>query len=111
MAAGLREPPAVSLSFGPDGVDVGMKHGVDGVTAVYRVEATHNMPDGLSIGFRSTYLRDVLAGFSGDEVSFATDDQASPALFRDVTDGDFFAVQMPIWKSSPSSGSSSMAPR
>lgn len=96
VAAGYREPPAVSLSFGPDGVDVGMSRGVDGVTAVYRVEAAHNMPDGLSVGFRSTYLLDVLAAFSSAEVSFATDDQSSPALFTDVTDGDFFAVQMPM---------------
>lgn len=96
VAAGMKTPPCVSLSFGPDGVAVGMTCGVDGVTAAFHVGSVHNMPDGLKIGLRSTYALDLLAAFKGEEVSFATDDQASPILLRDPSDGAFLAVQMPM---------------
>jgi DNA polymerase-3 subunit beta len=95
VSAGNRHLRAVSLSFGPDGVDIDMGN-AEGVSSSFRVEAVHNMPDGFKIGLNGKYVLDLLSAFHGDEVSFAADDAAVPTLWRDMTDGDFRAVLMPM---------------
>ncbi|MBX4388578.1 hypothetical protein K4H03_21065, partial [Mycobacterium tuberculosis] len=88
--------PALSLTFDKEGAKIGFAFHVEGVTAEYRISAAHNMPDDFQIGFRPSYVLDMLNAIKSDTALFYFGDAASPALIRDSGDASFLGVLMPM---------------
>lgn len=99
VSAGGNERMGVALSLkfaAPGEVTVGMAMGVEGVTSDFRLECQHNVPKGFVIGFKSSYLLDILNAIRGTDVTFGIEDPSAPTTIRDVTDPAFLAVLMPM---------------
>lgn len=62
----------------------------------YKVEAEHNAPEAVTIGFNAQYLLDMCSALRGDEIELRFTDEASPILIVDPSDTAFGAVQMPM---------------
>lgn len=97
--------PVVQLRFVAGGIDCCLYFAA-AVTSVYRIECQHNVPEGDAIGFNSGYLLDMLGAIAGSDVTLSFTgtttggkrrlDAAAPTLVRDVSDGDWMGVIMPM---------------
>ena len=96
VSAGMRPTPAVALSFDASGARLDLAYGIDGVTASYRLPCKHNMPPGLRIGFRSTYMLDQLAARGGQDLVLHAEDALAPTLWRAMDDPAITGVLMPM---------------
>ena len=96
VSAGMNPAPAVGFTFSADRVLVGLHYGVTGVSAEYRLDCQHNMPDGFRVGFRGIYVLDQLGALRGTDVRLSVEDGASPSLWQDVSDPGFLSVLMPM---------------
>lgn len=100
VAGSTRHSAAISLTFDQGGVVIGYAFDVEGVTAQYRIECDHNCRLGFSIGFRPSYVLDILNAITGDQVAFGFDGgdaaNGAPTAVRDLADPAFLAVLMPM---------------
>jgi DNA polymerase-3 subunit beta len=101
VSAGMNPAPAVRFLFKPGHVVLGLEYGVEGVSAAYRLDCQHNMPDGFYCGFKGTYVLDQLAALRGTDVRLAMEDAAAPSLWQDVSDPAFISVLMPMLVNEP----------
>lgn len=101
VSAGMNPAPAVSFEFRPDHVVIGLGYGVEGVSATYRLDCQHNMPDGFYCGFRGTYVLDQLAALRGTHMRLAIEDADGASLWQDVSDPAFIGVLMPMRVTKP----------
>lgn len=88
--------PALSLSFDKEGATIGFAFHVEGVTAEYKISAAHNMPEDFRIGFRPSYVLDMLNAIKSERVTFYLSDPVNPTLIRDTDDASFLGVLMPM---------------
>lgn len=88
--------PALSLSFDKEGATIGFAFHVEGVTAEYRISATHNLPEDFRIGFRPAYALDMLNAIKSETATFYFAGPVEPTMVRDNDDASFLGVLMPM---------------
>ncbi|MCQ2914663.1 MAG: DNA polymerase III subunit beta [Alphaproteobacteria bacterium] len=94
VSAMCEKSRSVSLTFSSNNVLVAATNDQEG-SAHDEMEAAYSGED-LKIGFNFVYLGEVLKQIESGQVEMSLSDEASPALLRDLADGNVLYVMMPM---------------